>query len=136
MRDETRPPAERLRAYFDAITELLAGAGWRHGGIISNMSLETAGHSELLRDHLEQIFRTMTERFAKAVRAAQAAGEVRDDVDAEDLADVLLAAWHGAMLRMKVDRNPAPLDRFKRVFLATLLIAQTGLLASNHSSCA
>ena len=121
LRDGTRPPIERLRAYFDAITRLLEGAGWRHGCMISNMSLEAAEHSELLRTRLVQIFCALNQPFAEAVRAAQAAGEIRDDIDAEDLADVLLSAWHGAMLRMKVDRSPAPLDRFKRVFVATLL---------------
>ena len=132
LRDETRTPAQRLRAYFDAITELLAGVGWRHGCMISNMSLEAAEHSELLRERLGQIFRNLTQPFAEAVRAAQAVGEVRNDVDAEDVADVLLAAWNGAMLRMKVDRSPEPLDRFKRVFLATLLIAPTGVDATEH----
>ncbi len=119
--DQTRSPAQRLRAYFEAITEFLAGVGWRHGCMISNLSLETADHSELLRGRLEAIFGSMTQRFAEVLRAAQASGDVRDDVDADELADVLLSAWHGAMLRMKVDRSPEPLDRFKRVFLATLL---------------
>jgi TetR/AcrR family transcriptional repressor of nem operon len=34
---------------------------------------------------------------------------------------VMLAAWHGAMLRMKVERTPGPIERFKRIFLSTLL---------------
>ncbi len=132
LRDQTRAPAERLRAYFDAIIELLAGRGWRHGCMISNMSLEAAEHSELLREQLGQIFRDLTKPFAEALRAAQAAGEVRDDVDAEDVADVLLSGWNGAMLRMKVDRSPEPLDRFRRVFLATLLAPPTGVRAAEH----
>lgn len=121
LRDATRAPIERLYAYFDAITELLAGVGWRHGCMISNMSLEAAEHSEPLRERLGHILRALTRPFAEAVRAAQVAGEVRDDIDAAELAEVLLSAWHGAMLRMKVDRSPEPLDRFRRVFVATLL---------------
>jgi TetR/AcrR family transcriptional repressor of nem operon len=50
------------------------------------------------------------------VRAAQSAGEVRDDIDADELADILLAGWHGAMLRMKVERAAGPIERFKRIF--------------------
>ena len=132
LRDATRPPAERLRAYFDAITDFLAEVGWRHGCMISNMSLETAEHSEPLRERLGEIFRGLTRGFAEAVRAAQVAGAVRDDLDAADLADVLLSAWNGAMLRMKVERSPAPLDRFKRVFLSTLLAVSPGPEAHEH----
>ncbi len=126
LRDAARPPIERLRAYFEAITDFLAEVGWRHGCMISNMSLETAEHSEPLRERLGEIFQGLTRGFAEAVGAAQAAGEVRDDLDAADLADLLLSAWNGAMLRMKVERSPAPLERFKRVFLSTLLAAAPG----------
>lgn len=126
VRDETRPPLERLSAYFDAITDLLGGVGWRHGCLIGNLSLEAAEHSEPLRERLAEIFATWTEPFAEAVRAAQAAGAVRDDVDADDVTSVLLSAWHGAMLRMKVERSPAPIERFKRVALATLLAPPPG----------
>jgi TetR/AcrR family transcriptional repressor of nem operon len=123
LRDQMRAPIDRLRAYFDAITEALAGAGWRHGCMISNMSLETADHSELIRARLVAVFDSLTQPFAEALRTAQTAGEVRDDIAPADLADVLLSAWHGAMLRMKVERSPEPLDRFRRIFLETLIVA-------------
>ncbi len=126
LRDATRPPAERLCAYFDAISDFLAEVGWRQGCMISNMSLETAEHGEPLRERLGEIFRGLTRGFAEAVGAAQAAGQVRDDLDAADLADLLLSAWNGAMLRMKVERSPAPLERFKPVFLSTLLATAPG----------
>src|SRR4051794_1222487 len=31
LRDESRPAAERLRAYFNAVAERLGDAGWRYG---------------------------------------------------------------------------------------------------------
>ena len=88
--------------------------------LVSNLSLEAAEHSELLRGRLSQILHRLTQRFAEAVRAGQTAGSVRDDCDADDLATLLLAAWHGALLRMKVDRSPEPLEEFRRTFFALL----------------
>ena len=123
LRDGTRAPGKRLHAYFDAVSELLGDAGWRHGCMISNMSLEAAEHSEPLRERLGQIFRDLTRVFADTLRAGQATGEVRPDLDAAEMADVVLAAWNGAMLRMKVDRTGEPLERFKRVCLGTFLVA-------------
>ncbi len=119
--DEKRAPLERLSSYFDAITELLAVAGWRHGCLIGNMSLEAAEHSELLRERLVEILSGLTQPFAAVVRAAQLSGDVRMDIAANDLAVVLLSAWQGAMLRMKVDRSPEPLALFKRVFITALI---------------
>jgi TetR/AcrR family transcriptional repressor of nem operon len=36
-----------------------------------------------------------------------------------------LEAWQGAMLRMKIERSPAPLDRFKRLILPAVLSVRT-----------
>jgi TetR/AcrR family transcriptional repressor of nem operon len=33
----------------------------------------------------------------------------------------LLEAWHGAMLRVKIERSPAPLERFMRLTFPALL---------------
>jgi TetR/AcrR family transcriptional regulator, transcriptional repressor for nem operon len=126
LRDEARPATERLRAYFDAIAEWLEAAGWRYGCLVGNMSLEVPEHSELLRTHLVEVCRAITESFAEIVRAGQAAGEIRGDLDAEDVATFLLAAWEGAMMRMKVDRSPQPIERFKRVLFASVLTPSDG----------
>jgi TetR/AcrR family transcriptional repressor of nem operon len=136
LRDETRRPIERLRAYFAAIEHFLEDVGWRHGCMISNMSLEAAEHSEALRACLAQIFESLTQRFGEAVLAAQAAGEMRSDVDAEELADVMLAAWHGAMLRMKVERSCGPIERFKRIFFSTLVASSPPQPGPGGSSAA
>lgn len=121
LHDERRAPLDRLHAYFDRVTELVAGVGWRHGCLIGNMSLETAEHSEALRERLAEILATLTRFFADAVRAAQVAGQVRCDLDADDAATLLLAGWQGALLKMKVDRSPEPLERFRRAAFAMLL---------------
>ena len=119
--NEGRRPLDRLRAYFDAITTLFADSGWRYGCLVGNMGLEAAEHSEVIRQRLGQIFAEWTPPFAQAIRQAQALGEVRADLDAEEAAAALLEAWHGAMLRMKIDRTPAPLDRFRHLTFPALL---------------
>jgi TetR/AcrR family transcriptional regulator, transcriptional repressor for nem operon len=116
-----RTPMERLRAYFDAITEFFAATGWRYGCLAGNMALEAAEHSELIRRRLSDIFAEWTPPFAQVIREAQMTGQIWADLNSEDAGAALLEAWHGAMLRMKVERSPAPLDRFKRLILPALL---------------
>jgi TetR/AcrR family transcriptional repressor of nem operon len=121
LRDEARPPLDRLRAYFEAITGRLESVGWRHGCLIGNMSLEAADHSEAFRARLVEVFAAWLEPFREAVGDGQARGDVRADLDAGEISEFLLAGWHGAMMRMKVERSPAPLERFKRIAFATVL---------------
>jgi TetR/AcrR family transcriptional repressor of nem operon len=121
LSNERRRPIERLHAYFDAIIELFAADGWRYGCLAGNMGLEAAEHSETIRQRLCEIFAEWVLPFAQVIRQAQMAGEVRTDLDSEDAGAVLLEAWHGAMLRMKIERSRAPLDRFMRLIFPALL---------------
>ena len=117
-RDGT-PPIGRLRRYLDVITSKLEAHDWARGCMIGNLSLETAVHSEPLRVRLIAMFERWRQPFAACIAEGQAAG------DAEDLADVLLSSWQGAMLRMKVERSPAPLERFKKIIFSTVFAKET-----------
>ena len=74
----------------------------------------------MLRARLEAIFLEWRMPFAACIRDAQTAGEIASDFDATELAEFLLASWQGAILRMKVERNPAALERFKTIAFQTV----------------
>ncbi|MET1074059.1 MAG: TetR family transcriptional regulator C-terminal domain-containing protein [Umezawaea sp.] len=121
--DEARSPLDRLRSYFETIGGLLAEREWRHGCLIGNMSLEATEQSEVIRERLDAIFAEWTAPFAVAIRAGQVSGDIRADLDPDETAEFLLSAWHGAMLRMKVERGPRALEAFTRLVFTTVLVA-------------
>ena len=120
LSDLSLSPAGQLRRYLDIIIARLAEDGFARGCLIGDLSLEAAPVSEPLRDRLSQIFAEWREPFAVCIREASALGQVRAGLDADDLADFLLAAWEGAILRMKVERSAAPLEQFKRIIFQTI----------------
>jgi TetR/AcrR family transcriptional repressor of nem operon len=120
MDDPTLTPCQRLRRYLDIITERLAGDGFTRGCLIGDLSLEAAPHSEPLRQQLATIYQAWREPFADCIRQAQQDGEVASAFSPEDLADFLLSSWQGAIMRMKVDRNPLALERFKAIAFHTV----------------
>ena len=124
--DRSRAPRDRIRRYFDVITAKLKAENWALGCLIGNLSLEISTESKPLRTHLSNIFAEWREPFAACIAEAQAAGEIADDFPPRDLADFLLAGWHGAMLRMKVDRSSKPLEQFKTIAFATVLARRKG----------
>jgi TetR/AcrR family transcriptional regulator, transcriptional repressor for nem operon len=120
LRDSTRTPRERLRRYLDIITSRLAGAEFGRGCLIGDFSLEAAPQSEMLRTRLAEIFAEWRSPFAACIAEGQGVGEIARTFAPEDLAEFLLSSWEGAILRMKVERNAEPLDRFKRIVFATV----------------
>lgn len=118
--DRSLRPRDRLRRYLDIITTRLEERDWQTGCLIGNLSLEAAAESEVLREKLAAIFVEWRAPFAACIAEGQATGEITRDFAADDLADFLLASWQGAILRMKVERGPAPLERFKTIAFATV----------------
>jgi TetR/AcrR family transcriptional repressor of nem operon len=114
--DDTRAPAERLMAYFDRIAASAAESQWRRGCMVPDLAGEIASHDEALRARLCAVLAEQSAQFEKVVRLVRPG----DAEGAADLAAFLLAAWHGTLLRMKVERNAAALHRFRRM-LATLI---------------
>ena len=114
--DGTLAPAERLRAYFDRIAASAAEAEWRRGCMVPDLAGEIAFHDDPLRARLCALLAEQSARFETVVRLLRP----NDEDGAADLGAFLLAAWHGTLLRMKVERNATALNRFRRT-LATLL---------------
>jgi TetR/AcrR family transcriptional regulator, transcriptional repressor for nem operon len=120
LEDNSLPARARLRRYLDVITARLAADGFTRGCLIGDFSLEAIPHSDMLRERLLEIFAEWRAPFAACIAEAQAAGEIATTFTPDDLAEFLLASWQGAILRMKVERNAEPLERFKRIAFATV----------------
>jgi TetR/AcrR family transcriptional regulator, transcriptional repressor for nem operon len=122
--DTSLTPRARLKRYFDIITGKLEADQWSRGCLIGDLSLEAPFHSEALRTHLADIFQEWRTPFASCIAEAQATGEIASRFDPTDLADFLLASWQGAILRMKVERSSAALERFKTIAFQTVFQEQ------------
>ena len=118
--DKSLTPRQRLRRYLDIISGVLAGTKWNRGCLIGDFSLETTAQSKPWRGRLEAIFQEWRAPFAACIAEAQTTGEIDSTFDPIDLAEFLLASWEGAILRMKVERGPAALDRFKNIVFQTI----------------
>lgn len=120
LSDSSRTPRERLKRYLEIISGRLEHDKWNRGCLIGDFSLEVSSQSTRLRSRLEKIFREWRSPFAQCIAEAQAAGEIDSTFEPIDLAEFLLASWEGAILRMKVERGPAALDRFRTIAFDTV----------------
>lgn len=118
--DRSLSPRARLRRYLDIITGILTDERFQRGCLIGDFSLEAAPHSETLRLRLDEIFLEWRAPFAACIEEGQKDGSLAADFPPEELAEFLISSWEGAILRMKVERGPAPLERFKTIAFATI----------------
>lgn len=113
---------ERITRFFHALADDHEAGDFLLGCLIGNLSLELGGSSEPVRAELVRILEGWNEALTECVRSGQVgAGGIRDDLDAAELASLLIEAWEGAALRGKVTRSRTPYDRFEAVTVPALL---------------
>ena len=118
--DEGLRPIDRLKAYIEMMTAHLGVCDWSHGCLMGNFVLEAGCGSEAIRERLTSMFGDWSARIAACISEAQKAGEISRETDPAMLADFMINAWEGAVLRMKVERTRKPLDDCKTVLFATV----------------
>jgi TetR/AcrR family transcriptional regulator, transcriptional repressor for nem operon len=121
LKDKTLRPLERLRRRFAELNQMYADLGYGRGCLLGNFSAELADQSPLIRERLAALSASWTKDIEDAVRDAQADGSVSGATNPADLAAFLLDAYEGALLRARVEKSGAPLDRFMTITFARLL---------------
>jgi TetR/AcrR family transcriptional regulator, transcriptional repressor for nem operon len=124
--DATQSPLTRLHRYLEQTLARFERRGCRGGCLIGNLSQELADQNALFGAQLEAVLISWRERYARLFREAQAVGELRADLDAQELADFYLNSFEGALLRAKVSKSPAPLRLFMTCMFDGVLQGRPG----------
>lgn len=106
--EEAETPLAGVRAFFEGLMDGFEHAGFRGGCLMANLGGEL-DDCELCRVALREAFHSLRDGLRGALERARDAGQVRSDIDPGEMADLLINHWEGAVIRMKVERSPAPL---------------------------
>jgi TetR/AcrR family transcriptional regulator, transcriptional repressor for nem operon len=113
---------QRIKRFFHALADEHEAGDFLLGCLVGNLSLELGGASEPVRAELVRILSRWNEALTTCVRSGQdGSGDIRADLDAEDVASMLIESWEGAALRGKVTRSRTPYQRFETVTVPALL---------------
>lgn len=105
-----------LRRYFTGLARDLEEGGFCGGCLVANLGAEVED-SPACRAALQTAFEDWRVRFTRGLALAQEQGTVRGDIPARELAELLVDAWEGAVIRMKVERSGEPLRQVLRQLL-------------------
>ncbi|HRO59723.1 MAG TPA: TetR family transcriptional regulator C-terminal domain-containing protein, partial [Burkholderiaceae bacterium] len=101
--------AERLHAYMEEMPHRLDRRGNRHGCLIGKFSLELAPSSTPFSTLLSTMLSTWKASVQAILAEGQAEGSVRRDLDAADLATIVLSTIQGAVLLCLAHRSSEPM---------------------------
>ncbi|MDX6515700.1 MAG: TetR/AcrR family transcriptional regulator, transcriptional repressor for nem operon [Gaiellaceae bacterium] len=107
--DETRPPLERVRCFFETTQQHYREEGYM-GCLLGGVGQELSGVSEVFRRKIEGCFSEIAERLAACLDEARQRGDIPAGSDVHQMASLLVDCWEGAALRSRLRRDPAPLN--------------------------
>lgn len=112
-------PIETIRAFFIEVMRQFREKGYTEGCLLGNLGAEISDNNELCRKALTSGVSDIQVRFADLLKQGQDDGLVRADVPAEQLAEFMVNAWEGSLLRMKIDKSQMPLEQSLSLMLDT-----------------
>lgn len=121
LSDEALSPLERLRIFLERGLERLSAHECAVGCLIGDLGQELAAQNERLRNRLDEILLSWSERFAVCIREAQQTGELPASLDPQITASFILSGWEGAVLRAKVMKSPQPAREFIDLLFSAVL---------------
>jgi len=124
--DKSRSSLDRLTHYFQAGADELTNSPCRGGCLIGTLSQEMSGQSELLREKLALVMDGWKAEFAACLKEGQEKGEIRRDLCPNQLAELVLSGFEGAVLRSKATNSPAPLQSFQGLMPRLLTESSVG----------
>ena len=102
--------------YAELIVEVEQG-GYKGGCLLGNLMGEIGDTSEICNRALKIAVERYKKLQQSALVRAQQEGTVRKDRSAENMADLLVNNWQGALLRMKIEQSVQPLQEFCQTLL-------------------
>lgn len=114
LRDDGRPPLERLRAFFRNAQADYAARGFGSGCLMCNLSTEMADRDDAFQELLRGHWRELSDEIAGCIARLDRVDLGLEALSDQEAADWLLNAWSGALARMKAERSAAPLQLFEK----------------------
>jgi len=115
LTDQHIPPLERIENLYRMKIEHFINKGrYSFGCFLCNITLEMADISEVIAAEASSSFDKEYQPLLNCLEEAQARGDLPEDRDIHQVANLLRNSWFGALVIMKANKNAEPLRSFLR----------------------
>jgi TetR/AcrR family transcriptional repressor of nem operon len=121
LEDVSAPPLRRLERLLGWFMDFFKSNDYTLGCPIGNLSQEMGDLSEGFRVRLKSAIDRMAEHYARILEAGQVQGGIPESLDVRKTAYFLISSWHGALLRMKIEKGPGPLEEHRDFIFGKVL---------------
>lgn len=100
-----------IRRYFDELIVELEENKFKGGCLLGSLMGEIGSTSDVCQQSLQSAIVRYRDLLQSGLAQAQQQGLVRTDKTPEEMADLLINTWQGALLRMQIEKSSAPVKQ-------------------------
>lgn len=104
-------PAARLDAFFRQALAIHRRSGFVGGCLFGNTALEASDSNPRYAFRVAEVFGRWTGKIRAVVADAQAAGQIRNDLPADDIARFVVSSIEGGIMMARLQKEEEPLSR-------------------------
>jgi len=104
-------PAASLENFFHGVLERNRRKGFVGGCLFGNTALETSDSAPQFAGLVRSVFAEWTGKLSETISRAQAAGQLRRDLPADSLAELVVETLEGAIMQARLHKDEGPLIR-------------------------
>lgn len=117
----TLPALEQLKAIYRYMLDKFSEGTCQKGCLVGSIAAEIGNSFELCQKAMQQGVEAWLQRLEVLVQKAQDTDQIRNDLSARDLAELIWSAWEGSLIKMKMDGDIHSPQRVILLTLETLL---------------
>jgi TetR/AcrR family transcriptional repressor of nem operon len=121
LEDTSVSPLKRIRRFLTAFMDYFQAKDYTGGCPIGNLAQELGDLSPVFREKLLEATDLMITAYSSVLAEAQETGEISASLDVKETAYFIVASWHGAIIRMKLVRDLAPLENHSKFIFIHIL---------------
>lgn len=100
-----------IRRYFNELIVELEENKFKGGCLLGSLMGEIGSTSDVCQQSLQSAIARYRDLLQSGLAQAQQQGSIRTDKTPEEMADLLINTWQGALLRMQIEKSSAPVKQ-------------------------
>lgn len=121
LEDTRVSPLNRIYRFLTAFMEYFESQNFAGGCPIGNLAQEMGDLSPVFREKLSETIDMMIDAYQQVLAEAQKDRKISKNLDIRDTASFIVAAWHGAIIQMKLTQDLAPLKNHRKFIFDYIL---------------
>jgi TetR/AcrR family transcriptional repressor of nem operon len=104
-------PGAKLDNFFSHAMERNRSKGFVGGCLFGNTALEASDNAPPFAELVSEVFAEWIAKLQETIQAAQASGQVRQDLPASALAELVVGTIEGGIMQSRLKKEEGPLKR-------------------------